>query len=145
MKEFLKSEKFLKLVRYGIVGVCTTAVNYVVMWLLFYRMELDYNLANAISITASIIFAYVANKLVVFRSHVRGAAALVREALSFFGSRAFTFLLELGIPFLIHTVGHVDENKWGMITKVAVNVIVLVLNFVFSQFIVFKGGKKSEK
>lgn len=144
MKKLLQNEKFMKLVRYGIVGVCTTAVNYAVMWLLFYRAGVEYNLANGISIISSIIFAYVANKLVVFRSHVSGAAALAREALSFFGSRAVTFLLELGIPFFIHTVGQVDENKWGMITKVAVNVIVLVLNFVFSQFLVFKGGKKGE-
>ncbi len=142
MFDFIHSEKFKKLVRYVIIGGCTTAVNYIMMWILFYKAGVEYNLANAISIISSIVFAYVANKLVVFRSHVRGAGALAKEALSFFASRGVTFLLELGLPFLIHTIWQLDEQQWGMITKAGVMVLVLVLNFVFSQFIVFKGGEK---
>lgn len=143
MKEFLKSEKFKKLVRYGIVGVCTTAVNYALLWLLFYQLHIDYDVANAIAIVSSVLFAYVANKLFVFRSHTGSRGALVREAVSFFASRAVTALLEWGLGFVIHTLIGVDENRWGMVSKVAINVLVLVLNFVFSQVFVFRGkGKK---
>ncbi len=143
IKAFIKSEKFWKLVRYGVVGVCTTAVNYVLFWLLCYKCGVELNLANAIAIVASVVFAYVANKLFVFRSHVKGAGALAKEAASFFASRAVTALLEWGVMFALnHFIGLEDDSLWGMTAKLGVNVVVLVLNFVFSQFFVFKGEKK---
>ena len=77
MKEFLKSEKFKKLVRYVVVGACTTAVNYLLFWLLCYKLGVEFDIANAIAIVASVVFAYVTNKLFVFRSHVDGTAALL--------------------------------------------------------------------
>ncbi len=142
MKEFLKSEKFKKLVRYAVVGACTTAVNYLLFWLLCYKLGVEFDIANAIAIVASVVFAYVTNKLFVFRSHVDGAAALVREAASFFASRAFTAVLEWAVMFAANRLIGLEDSLWGMAAKVAVNVVVLVLNFVFSQFFVFKGGKK---
>lgn len=142
IKAFIKSEKFWKLVRYGVVGVCTTAVNYVLFWLLCYKMDIELNVANAVAIVASIIFAYVTNKLFVFRSHVSGAGALAREAVSFFASRAFTAVLEWAVMFAVDKFVGLEDSLWGMVTKVAINVVVLILNFVFSQFFVFKGEKK---
>lgn len=142
IKAFIKSEKFWKLVRYGVVGVCTTAVNYVLFWLLCYKMDIELNVANAVAIVASIIFAYVTNKLFVFRSHVSGTGALAREAVSFFASRAFTAVLEWAVMFAVDKFIGLEDSLWGMVTKVAINVVVLILNFVFSQFFVFKGEKK---
>ena len=128
--------------RYGVVGVCTTAVNYVLFWLLCYKLGVELNVANAAAIVASIVFAYVTNKLFVFRSHVRGAGALAREAVSFFASRAFTAVLEWAVMFAVDKFVGLEDSLWGMVTKVAINVVVLILNFVFSQFFVFKGEKK---
>lgn len=142
IKAFIKSEKFLKLVRYGVVGVCTTAVNYVLFWLLCYKLGVELNVANAIAIVASVVFAYITNKLFVFRSHVSGAGALAREAVSFFASRAFTAVLEWAVMFAVDKFVGLEDSLWGMVTKVAINVVVLILNFVFSQFFVFKGEKK---
>lgn len=142
IKAFIKSDKFWKLVRYGVVGVCTTAVNYVLFWLLCYKLGVELNTANAIAIVASIIFAYITNKLFVFRSHVSGAKALAREVVSFFASRAFTAVLEWAVMFAVDKFIGLEDSLWGMVTKVAINVVVLILNFVFSQFFVFKGDKK---
>ncbi len=146
IKAFIKSDKFRKLVRYGVVGVCTTAVNYVLFWLLCYKLSVELNLANAIAIVASVVFAYVTNKLFVFRSHVHGAGALAREAISFFASRAFTAVLEWAVMFAVNKiVGLEDDSLWGMVAKLGINVVVLILNYVFSQFFVFKEGKNEER
>lgn len=142
IKAFIKSDKFWKLVRYGVVGVCTTAVNYVLFWLLCYKLDVELNTANAIAIVASVVFAYVTNKLFVFKSHVHGAVALAREAISFFASRAFTAVLEWAVMYAVNKFVGLEESLWGMVTKIAINVVVLILNFVFSQFFVFKGEKK---
>ena len=142
MKEFLKSEKFWKFVRYAAVGVVTTLTNYGMLWLLFYGARMNYDVANAIAIASSIIVAYVLNKLFVFRSHVDSMGALVKEAVAFVASRAVTGLLEWGSAYLIHNVFGVDEEQWGMVTKIGTNVVVIILNYVFAQVFVFKGEKK---
>lgn len=136
--KLLKDDRIRELIRYVIIGGFTTAVNYASLWVLFYKLNIDYNISNAVAIFLSVVFAYVANKLVVFRSHVRGAQALAREAGAFFASRAVTMALEWGTLFLIHTPLGVDEQIYGMYTKIGVNVIVLILNFILSKKVVFR-------
>ena len=142
MMEFLKSEKFWKLVRYVLVGAVTTLTNYLMLWVLFYRIHMNYDVANAIAIATSIAVAYVLNKLFVFRSHVDSFGALVRETVAFVASRAITGILEWGSAYLIHNVFGMDEEQWGMVTKIGTNVVVIILNYVFAQLFVFKGEKK---
>ena len=51
-------------------------------------------------------------------------------------------LIEVGAIFLIHTALRVDE-KYSFYSKAAINIIVLALNFVFSQWIVFRENEGS--
>ncbi len=129
-----------KLVRYGFFGVCTTLVNFLMFRLLKDILFIEINISNTIAIITSILFAYVTNKVFVFRSKTPTAKAQLREIISFFSARGVTMLLEIAGVFLVHTLLKVDES-YSYYTKASLNVIVLVLNFVFSQWFVFKNNK----
>lgn len=126
-------------VRYIVIGVCTTAVNYAVFALLDKLFGVNENVSNVIAVTASILFAYVTNKLFVFRSHCEGIGELLLEFLKFIGSRLFTMALELlGLPFFRWIFPKLDE----LIIKLALNVIVIILNYVFGKLLVFRKKKQ---
>ena len=72
-------------------------VNLVLFWgLNFLVGEEAYLITNIIATVLAILFAYVTNTLFVFTSRSWSLAVLKREIPSFFGARAFTFLLEEG-------------------------------------------------
>jgi len=129
--------------RYLIIGVCTTLVNFVIFTVMTKGFGMDatplgVTISNCVSIPASIVFAYVANKLVVFRSHCKSMGELMAEIVKFFGARALTMVLEfVGVELLV--------NRWGMdsvLGKLAMQVFVIVANYFISKFLVFTGKKK---
>ena len=140
IRVLLQSEKFWKLVRYVFIGGCTTLVNFLVYSILFYLLDIEMNISNTVAVISAIIFAYVANKLFVFRSRCGSVKGLVREMTTFFSARALTMVIEIGSLMLIHTVIGVDE-KYSIITKAVVSIVVLLLNYIFSQRIVFKNQR----
>ncbi len=130
-----------ELIRYGVIGVFTTLVNFVIFYLLDTVLSLDANVSNVISVVCAVVFAYVTNKLFVFRSHCPSLRALWLEAFSFFSARGITMLIEVGGVFLATVLFHFD----AMISKIAINVIVLILNYVFSKWFVFQKEHKTNE
>lgn len=140
IKKVLADEKIHKLIRYVFFGACTTLVNFLMFALLKDVLHIELNVSNTIAVVTSILFAYITNKIFVFRSRTHSTGALIREIITFFSARGVTMLIEVGSIFLIHTVLRVDE-AYSFYTKGAVNVLVLILNFVFSQWFVFRKNK----
>lgn len=139
----MKDKKFLKeLTRYGIFGVGTTLVNIFVYQSLL--LFLDYRISNLIAIIASKMFAYITNKKFVFHSHCENDKELKQEIGRFILTRGATGLLDyLG---LMVTVEIFCFNRiWS---KYAIQIIVIVLNYVFGKNTVFiytdKGQEKDE-
>jgi putative flippase GtrA len=123
--------------RYLVIGGCTTLVNLVVYAVLCRVVGLNVNVSNIISVSVSIIFAYVTNKLIVFRSHCSSWGELAAECARFIGARLATMAIEVGGVFLIYNVMHQDE----MIAKLATQVLVVIGNYFISRFIVFRDRK----
>lgn len=121
-------------VKYIIAGGCTTLFNLMVYRLLYHGLAVEVNLSNLISIVLSILFAYVINKLYVFRSHCDGVTGLVTEFAKFVGARLLTMVIEVGGVFLLYSILHVDE----MVSKLATQVLVLISNYLISKLLVFK-------
>jgi len=124
-------------VRYVIVGGVTTLVNFGLFELLWGVFGIDVTISNVASIFAAIIFAYIANKLIVFRCRSDSKAALMFEFSKFVGSRLFTMALEVGAVFLLHNTLMFDAR----LSKVSSLVFVMVTNFVINKVIVFRTGK----
>ena len=101
-------------------------------------MHMNELLANIISWILAVLFAYVTNKIWVFDGKTNGVVDFIRQIVAFFGGRVFTLIVEELILFVFIT-------KLGMgsiVIKVIAQVVVIVLNYVISKLIVFKGNKR---
>ncbi len=137
--------KYKEIILYIIVGGLTTLVNWIVYapctHLLPIKTEGQLVLvSNIIAWVASILFAYFANKMWVFKSKTKGIKELTKEFTAFVGARLLTGIIEIiGVPFLV-TIG-LNQTLLGIegaISKVVVSVVVIVLNYVFSKVFIFK-------
>lgn len=123
-----------ELVSYVFWGVMTTAVNYAAYLLLTRGAMVYYLTASAIAWAVSVLFAYVVNKLFVFRSRDWAWRVALRELWQMVASRLFSGALELGILWLF-----VDTLHWNdAVVKLAANVVVVVVNYVLSKWVIFK-------
>lgn len=95
-------------------------------------------LATVISWICSVTFAFFANKILVFESKEKGKGFL-REFFSFYAARIFTFGVELLSMFIFVELLLFNE----MAIKLGVQIMILILNYVFSKLLVFR--KKKEK
>lgn len=137
LRQLRRSERAMELVRYVIIGAATTAVSYGVFALTVYGLHWNADAGDTVSIIAAVLFAYVANKLYVFRTHCSGFADLLREMGAFFASRAATMALEKGCNAVMFNVFHIEP----IIAKIAVSVVVTVLNYVLSKHFAFRKRK----
>ncbi len=127
-------EKYWDIVSYLFFGVLTTVVNFLVYLPLFNWAGLDATVCNIIAWAVSVAFAFVTNKPFVFKSHDWSPAVVGPELLKFLGTRIGSGALETAIIFLT-----VDMLRWdGNITKVAVSVLVVIINYVGSKLLVFR-------
>ncbi len=129
-------QKYKELINYVIVGGLTTFVSLAVYYgsvLTFLNPESAVQLqaANVLSWIAAVTFAYFTNRKFVFQSENKN---MLREAAAFYGSRITTLLLDMACMFIMVTVLEINDK----IAKLAVQVIVMVLNYVLSKLFVFR-------
>lgn len=126
--------------RYLVFGVLSTLVNLITAAITYYVFFVKLpevfrvNLSTIISILAAWIFAYVTNKLYVFDSKTESIKELLKEIIAFAGCRTLTAIVEIVIMNVFVT--RLQFNYFLM--KVIANVIVIILNFIFSKLIIFK-------
>ncbi len=120
---------------YMLYGIMTTVVNWGVYCALEFA-QVDLNVCNVASWGASLIFAYVTNKFFVFKSRSR---RFWHEFGLFFGARSLTGILELGLfPVLLQMDNHTLFGIEGFVAKILVCIVVVILNYFFSKWIIFK-------
>lgn len=128
-------------VSYLICGFLTTAVDFVVYGQLR-RTDLSVEISQGVSWVAAVLFAYVVNKLIVFRNYDFHPSYLAKEGGAFVAARAFsgglTWLMMVVLVRLKADGGFIYE----MICKFTVCIINMCLNYVFSKVWIFK--KKPE-
>ena len=136
LKELYRKNK--SIILYLFFGVCTTAVNFIMFYLLDFvnlgTEKVDLIIDNTVSWVASVIFAYITNKKWVFESKASNKKDLIKEIGSFFSCRIATYIMDTVIIYVCVTV--CGMNKW--IIKIISNVLVIILNYVGSKLIVFK-------
>lgn len=130
-KEYL--EKYRELLLYGIFGVLTTLINIVVYSLCYHQLGISNVASNVVAWILSVLFAFVTNKIWVFDSKSMEVSVLFKEAVSFFGCRLATGLLDLAIMYVT-----VDVMAWNStLMKCISNVIVIVVNYIASKLVIF--------
>lgn len=126
-------KKYKEIINYLIVGVCTVVISIASYALFADVFKIDYIISNIISWIIAVMFAYFTNSKFVFNSKaVKKDKA--SEVVNFFIYR----LLSLGIEtFLLYIlVDLISIND--LISKTFVQIIVIILNYIFSKFLVFK-------
>ena len=140
-----------EIILYLVFGVLTTVVNLLVygglilavppkhvllksiLWLqtpLYW-----YYITSILAWIAAVTFAYVGNKLFVFKSRNLARRELTKEALSFFGARVLSLVLfDLAGLSLLIQVFAMDE----FIAKLIMNMLVIIFNYVASKRVIFK-------
>ena len=128
--------------RYLIFGALTTLVNilsYAILSSLILRWipseSLKVNISEIASFIISIIFAYITNKIYVFKSKTNSIHELLKEITSFTGCRIFTEILSI-LMMNIAVWLHIND----ILMKIVANIVVIILNFVLSKILIFKKG-----
>ena len=140
MKEFFNKHR--EIIAYLIVGILTTLVSWVVYALL--RIVLDMNVPLQVQIAvvarwvAGVLFAYFTNRKYVFQSR---DPKMLLEFLKFVGSRVTTLLSDMFIMWLMVSV--IGINDW--IATFISAAVVIVLNYVFSKYLVFREDTEEQK
>ena len=143
--------KYKEIILYIIFGVLTTLVNFGVFWLFTELLgEKLYLVNNAIAWVAGVAFAFVTNKLFVFESKSKDKKTVSKELVEFTGARLFSFGVEEGGMLLFVSVlgfGRKSLEILGFtlsgqfLVKIALAVIVVIMNYFFSKFVIFRKNK----
>ncbi len=128
-----------ELISYGVFGVATTVVNWLVYSFFVKVFSVNLNIANMIAWLIAVLFAFVVNKLFVFQSKSWRKDIVYKEFTLFIGARIFSGTFEiLGLPFLLWLgIQQSLLGIEGLVAKIIVSVLVIVLNYIFSKFIIF--------
>lgn len=127
-------ERYWDILSYLFFGGLTTLVNFLVYFPLYNWLGCSGTLSNILAWAVSVAFAYLTNKPFVFKSHDWSAKTVVPELGKFVGCRIGSGALETLVIFIT-----VDLLAWnGNLMKVLVSVIVVILNYIASKWLVFK-------
>ncbi len=124
-------KKYEEIIKYIIAGVLTTIVS-VGSYRLFTKLfNINYIISNILSWVLAVIFAYIVSRLFVFKSTNENK---LKEFTTFASARVMTFILDTTLMILLVSGLKVDD----FISKIIVQVLVVVSNYLISKFIVFK-------
>ena len=139
MMQLLK--RYREFVMYAVCGAGTVAVDMSVYVLLVDVLSI--RSANAIGWTCAVVFAFFSNKYWVFRRRREGRRAFWVELTEFFLVRLVSLVLEVqGVEFLVlHGLGQSLLGVTGGVAKVVITLVVIVINYVLSKFLVFREKK----
>ena len=127
--EFIKFDR--ELVLYVLFGAFTFFVNIAVYFLFEDVLGVNYLISNIVAWFFSVLFAYITNRIWVFESK---SPNILKEMALFFGGRIFSGVVDTALMYLFIDVMMIGDT----ISKIVVQIIVIVLNYIFSKLIVFK-------
>ena len=133
--------KYREIFWYLVIGGLTTLVNILAYYVFAHPLSLSVTISTVLAWFVSVVFAYVANKIVVFESKTSSFKLLVLEIVLFFASRLATGALDTAIMFIF-----ADKLAFNdIVVKIISNIIIIILNYILSKLLVFRKRKQNEK
>lgn len=120
-------------IAYAVAGALTTVVNFV-SYEGLYRLGIPNLAANALAWVIAVTFAYIVNKINVFRSHSDGMKDEMFKVTRFFGARVITLIIEESGMLIFTEILSFPR----LLVKACLAIIVIILNYLFSKLYVFK-------
>ena len=141
LKMIFMSEVFL----YIYIGFLTTMISIISFKLLNDNLNpsgeensLGWIVAEVLAFIIAVTFSFFADKLIVFKSYSFIPTKLFGELGLFVSARLLTEGINI---FVMYLIINVLKNE-PMVGKITASVIVIVLNYLFSKFIIFKKKNK---
>ena len=131
-----RSKKHRELVVYLICGFLTFVVSMVVYALLSEIFGINVLVANIITWIIAVYFAFSVNRKFVFKSN----GNFTSELIQFYLGRVVTLVVEQAMLY-VFIIRLMFNN---MTIKSIAQVVIIILNYIISKFIVFKKEKSSE-
>ena len=128
-------------VLYTIFGFLATVLDAFLYWLCYCKMGIPNVPSATISSVITLVFCFVTNKSMVYKSRDWSAGNVVKETVAFFSFRILTILLNVGIMYV--TVSLMDLPAVPM--KWISSMIVGILNYMIGKIIVFKKRSPSSR
>lgn len=150
-------EKYKEIITYVIFGVLTTAVSWGSYIVFVELLSMPIFVGNLLSWICAVAFAYVTNKLWVFESKSWKPNIILKEIISFVASRGITGVIEIVCVPLLAKTGfdnifynileklNITMNILftdGIYSKIVLAVIVVIINYFLSKFLIFKKENK---
>lgn len=134
---YYKYESALLYIFYGaLTTVVSIGVQYIAIWL-----GASTALSTTVSWICAVTFAFFVNKICVFQSESKDMKDWFRQGIQFYGARLVSYFLELG--YLLLTIDYLGFNAYIM--KLCAQIFVLVINYLFSKFVIFRVRENKEK
>lgn len=132
-------KRYEEIINYVIVGGLTTGVSLGSKWLLLFTVldaskAFELQASVVISWILAVLFAYFANRTFVF--HLK-SENYFKEFASFVGGRILTLLMEMVIMWFFVTLLKLDSDTWVMVITLGCQVLIMILNYLISKFLVF--------
>lgn len=149
--------KYHEIIMYLVFGVITTLVSWVAYSICEKSLSMISGLSTdvvmlvsgVISWLIAVTVAFITNKLWVFESKSWEHKLVWTEAITFYGGRALTGIIEvIAVPALVKLgFDAILFGVDGLPAKILVSILIMILNYILSKFISFKdtGSNKNTK
>ena len=122
-------KKYESVLLYLIFGVLTTLVNFAAYHVCYTKLQFPNLVSNTIAWILSVLFAFITNKIWVFKSKSFEFSKLAVELSGFID----TAIMFVGVDLL--------KRNW-IIAKIVSSVVVVILNYIFSKLFIFRKNKE---
>ena len=123
-------KKYKEQLLYIVFGIATTLVNFIA-YFLFSKLNFGTVISTVLAWILAVLFAFFTNRKYVFKASENG---FLKQILGFFLMRITTGILDVLIMVLFVDVLEFND----LLIKILSNVLVIILNYIFSKFLVFK-------
>lgn len=131
--------QYRDILSYLFFGGLTTVVNFIVYFPLYNWLHFSGVLSNLIAWAVAVAFAFLTNKPFVFKSHDWSRKTVLPELMKFVSCRIGSGVIETAVIWLL-----VDILTWnGNWVKILVSILVVILNYISSKWLVFKKKEKA--
>ena len=141
-KVFLKKTINKETILYLFFGVLATLLNIILFYFFVTQLRMSTFWGNLLDTVICILFQYFTNRIWVFKSENKGKNAL-KEFFQFLFTRSITAIIDqifvvVGVDFFVRKfIIQTQQSIWSLGIKILSNIIVIVLNYIFSKFFVF--------
>ena len=143
LKKMINKETIL----YLIFGITVTVLNIILFYLFVNVWKMSTGLGNILDTIICILFQYFTNRIWVFESKNNGKEA-IKEFIQFILARGLTAIIDqifvvVGVDFFVAKyVSYSQQGIFSVGIKVLSNIVVIVLNYIFSKLFVFNSKKQ---